>query len=130
MTYTPVEWIALIVIAVSAIKMIVLLVNPKAWMNFAKGIYKNPVLVQVVGFILAVIVLWYLIKGGITIVQILAVTAFVALLVFVGIASEVEALIKKYEGLIKRGNILKEYWLYALIWAVLIIWGAKEIFGF
>jgi|TARA_B100000315_G_C14577583_1_gene588697 uncharacterized YccA/Bax inhibitor family protein len=128
MAYTSVEIIALIVIIASAIKMLMLLVNPKGWMNFAKKIYAKPELVSIVALILAAIVLYYLVGAGITIIQILAITAFVALLVLIGIAKDVPALMKKYEGMVKKGNLWKEYWLYALIWIVLLIWGAKELF--
>ena len=124
---TPVEIIALIVIAVSVIKMIVLLVNPRAWMNFAKGIYSKSGVVQFVSLILAAVVLYYLLQE-ITIVQVLAVVAFTVLIVLVGIAGEIGPLIKKYETIIKKGNLWKQYWLYTLIWIILLIWAAKELF--
>jgi len=128
MAFTSVEIIALIVIIASAIKMITLLVKPTAWMNFAKGIYNKPKVVKIFGLILAAIVLYYLNGAGITIVQILAVTAFVALLLMIGLANEVPYFIKKYEAMIKKGTIWKDYWLYSLVWVVLIAWGAKELF--
>jgi|TARA_Y100000310_G_C20280989_1_gene622607 hypothetical protein len=128
MALTPVEIIALIVIVASAIKMLVLLVNPKSWMNFAKRIYARPGWVSLIALALAIVVLYYLTLEGITIVQILAVTAFVALIILVGIARDVPALLKKYDTMVKKGNLWKEYWLYALIWIVLLVWGAKELF--
>ena len=128
MAFTSVEIIALIVIIASVIKMLVLLVNPATWMNFAKGVYKKPGLVKVIGFILAVVVLYYLNSAGITIVQILAVTAFVALLIMIGLANEFPHFIKKSEAMIKKGNLWKEYWFYTLIWIVLLVWGVKELF--
>ncbi|MFQ5531243.1 MAG: hypothetical protein ACE5ES_01365, partial [Candidatus Nanoarchaeia archaeon] len=84
-------------------------------------------LVQVVALVLGAIVLYYLVLGGVTIVEIMAVTAFVSLLVLVGLAKEVGPLMKKYEAMIKKGNLWKEYWLYALIWIVLILWAAREL---
>jgi len=128
MAFTPVETIALIVIIAAVIKMIVLLVNPKAWMNFAKNIYSKPDLTSLVALILAVVVLYYLLQSGITIVQILAVTAFVVLLIMIALAKEIQPLMKKYEVMIKKGNLWKEYWLYTLIWVALLAWGAWELF--
>jgi len=129
MAFTPVEIIALVMIIFSAIKILVLLVNPKSWMNFVKGFYKNPGLVKVFGFILAIIVFYYLYYiSGITIVQILAVTAFIALFVLIGIAGETEELIKKYQGMIKKGKLWKRYWFYTLLWIILLVWGVKELF--
>jgi len=127
MAYTPVEIIALIVVVLAVVKMVVLLVKPSAWMNLAKSVWAKHGVVKVVSFVLAAIVLYYLIISGITIVQIMAVTAFVALLIMIGLASEVGPLIKKYDAMIKKGNIWKEYWLYALIWIILIVWAGKEL---
>jgi|TARA_Y100000034_G_C6707549_1_gene312385 hypothetical protein len=129
MAFTPVETIALIIILVGAIKIVVLLVNPKAWMNFAKSVYSKPSLTSLVALVLAAVVLWYLIQSGMTIVQILAVTAFTTLLIMVGLAKEVGPLMKKYESMIEKGNLWKEYWLYTLVWILLMIWGAWELFA-
>lgn len=128
MTFTPVEIIALVIIIFSVIKMFVLLVNPKAWMNFAKGIYAKPNVTSFGAFVLGAIVLYYLIQSGITIVEILAVTAFVSLLIMIGLAKEIGPLIKKYEAMIKKGNLWKEYWFYILIWVILLAWGVWELF--
>ena len=125
---TAVNNLALIVVIVAVIKMLVLLFKPQAWMNFAKGIYKNTVLVQIVGLVLAGVILYYLTGAGITIVQIMAVMAFLGVLLMIGLATNVDDLIAKFEGQIKRGNIWKENWLYALIWIVLLIWAIKELF--
>jgi hypothetical protein len=128
MVFTPVEIIALIIIAISVIKIAIILVNPGAWMNFAKKIYVKPDITSIVALILGGVVLWYLLESGITIIEIFAVTAFVALLIMVGLAKEIEPLMKKYEGMVKKGNLWKEYWLYTLIWAILLAWGIKELF--
>jgi|TARA_Y100000034_G_scaffold74012_1_gene88961 hypothetical protein len=129
MVFTPIEIIALVMIVLGAIKMIVLLVKPKAWMNFAKGVYSKPSVVKVVGFILGVIVLYYLLSAGITIVQILAVTAFVALLFMIGLVEEIDYFLKKYEELIKKGTMWKDYWFYTLLWIILMVWGAWKLFA-
>lgn len=124
---TPIEIIAWILIIASAIKMITLLVNPKAWMNFAKKFYAKPAVTKVVGFILAGIILFYLLEDGITIVQILATTAFVASLFLIGLASEMSYFMKKFEDMIKKGNIWKDYWFYTLIWVLLLGWAVFEL---
>jgi hypothetical protein len=129
MAFTSVEIIALIVIVAAVIKMLVLLVNPQGWMNFARGIYKNTALAQIIGLILAGVVFYYIYYvAGMTIVQILAVMAFLAALLMVGLAPHIGDLLKKYQGQIKRGRLWQENWLYTLIWIVLLIWGAKELF--
>jgi len=127
MAFTSVEIIALVMIVLATIKMIVLLVKPKAWMNFAKQIYSKPNVAKAIGFVLAAIVLYYLIDAGITIVQILAVSVFVALLMMIGLASEASLIIKKLDALIKKGNLWKDYWFYSLVWIALLAWGVMEL---
>jgi len=124
----PVEIIALSLIVLATIKMIVLLVKPNAWMSFARGIYKKPKLLQFVAFVLAAIVLYYLIGSGLTIVDIFAVAVFVALLFAIGLAPEADHFIKKCQTMIKKGTLWRQYWLYTLLWIVLMIWGVKELF--
>ncbi|MBU2616243.1 MAG: hypothetical protein KKC19_04015 [Nanoarchaeota archaeon] len=127
MTFTSIEWLALVLIVLATIKILVILVNPKSWISFAKGIYKKPAVTSLVAFVLGAIVLYYLIQSGLTIVQILAVVVFVALLFALGLAPEASYLVKKYEGMIKKGKLWKEYWFYTLIWIVLLAWGLYEI---
>ena len=128
MVYTSIEIIAIVIIAAAVIKMLVLAVNAKAWMNFSKGVYKSVAFAQIIGLIIAAVVLYYLLGAGITIVQILAVMAFLAGILMVGLAPYLGDLIKKYEGQIKRGHMWKENWLYLLIWIVILVWGIKELF--
>ena len=128
MVYTPIEIIAIVIIAGAIIKMLMLAVNAKGYMNFAKGFYKSAGFAQLIGLIIAAVVLYYLLGAGITIVEILAVMAFLSGLLMVGLAPHLGDLIKKYEGQIKRGRMWKENWLYTLIWIVILVWGIKELF--
>lgn len=124
---TPIGIIALILIIVSAIKIIVILVNPKSWADIVKKIWANPMVMSIVSLILAAIVLYYLIQSGLTIVQILAVTAFVGLLMAVGIGIYANEVISMATKMLKKG-ILKKAWLYTIIWIALLVWGAYELF--
>jgi len=125
---TPIEIIALIVILFAGIKMLILLINPTAWMNFAKKILISKGLVQLIGLILAVVIFYYLRQAGMSIITILAVMAFFGALLMIGLAPSAGDLIKKYQGQIKRGRLWQENWLYSLIWIVLLVWGVKELF--
>ena len=55
------ETLALIVIALFVIKIVVLLVKPKAWIDVVDKIYTNPVVTTVVSVVLAYFVLGSLI---------------------------------------------------------------------
>ncbi|MEK6906475.1 MAG: hypothetical protein AABW81_02545 [Nanoarchaeota archaeon] len=127
MTYTPVEIIALILIITSTIKITVVLISPKTWLGFAKRVWGNSGIVRVVCLILAIIVFYYLIMAGVTVIEILAVAAFVALTIAVGLGQHVEDLIKHYEKIVKKRSIIKEHRLYIILWLILLLWGLREL---
>ena len=125
---TPIEIIALILIIISAIKVIVILANPKSWADIVKKVWANPMVTSIISLILAAIVLYYLVwVEGITIVQILAVTGFVVLLMAVGVGAYAKEVTSMATKMLKKG-VLKKSWFYTLIWIILLIWGAKELF--
>jgi len=131
MAFTSIEIIALVLLIFAVIKMLVLLINPKSWVNFAKGIWKNKVVTKLVALILAAVVLYYLVSpqyGNLSIVQIFAVTVFVALLLVIGLADPVKRIIPVYEKQIKDGTLWKDNWLYTLIWLALMVWVVIELF--
>ena len=127
MAFTPVEIIALVLLIVAAVKMVVLLISGKSWMNLAKSLYKNKVVFQIICFLLAGVVLYYLLQD-LTIVQIFAVTAFVALLLALGMAEPIKKIIPVYEKHLKNKTLFKTYWLYVLVWLALMAWVFIELF--
>ena len=127
MTFGTLEILALILIAVTVIKLVIFLINPQLWYSFIGGIYSKPPIASLTAFILAMVVLYFLLVSGVTIVEILAVCLFVALLIAVGLSKYVDKLIPW----VKEQNIvfiLKEVWLYTLVWLLLLAWGVGEIF--
>jgi len=127
MAFTSIEILALILIVVSAIKILFLLINPKGWFKFAKGFWKNTVLARIISLILAVIVFYYL-TLTMSVVQILAVTLFVALLFAVGLSGRLGDLMNIYDKQIKSGKLWAENWLYTVLWLILLVWGVIELF--
>lgn len=127
MTFGTLEILALILIAVTVIKLVILSINPQLWYSFIGGIYSKPPIASLVAFILAMVVLYFLLVSGVTIVEILAVCLFIALLIAVGLSKYMDKLIPW----VKEKNIvfiLKEVWLYTLVWLLLLAWGVGEIF--
>ena len=115
MNTTALKVIAATLIAFSAIKLLFVLVDVRAWVRFARRLYANPVVTSVVALLLAAIVLYLLLAAGMSIVQILAVCVFVVLLLVVGIApyaNELFAWLDRQD----LGAMIKRQWLYTLIW--------------
>ena len=129
MTFTPIEIIALIIIVSGGIKMSVLVFKPTAWMNFANKVYSKKRLIQISSLVLAGIILYYLINSGLTIVQVLAVVAFVFAFLMFGLAPHIKGLVQEYKTQIKKGKMWKENWAYSILWLALMVWGALELFG-
>ena len=129
MAFTPVEIIALVLIIIATIKMLVLIGKPMAWMNFARWIYKKPPVTKFVAAILAGVILYYLINSGMTVIHILAVSLFMAMLFVVGLAEDVAPFIKKYEAQIKAGKMWQKHWFYTLLWIALLVWGVLVLFN-
>lgn len=127
MAYSPVDVIALIIVIAIVAKIVILIVNPKSWMQFSKQVLSKPGLIRMVALVLAVVVMYFLLQE-MTIVQIMGAGVFFGLLLVIGLITEADYLFKKYDSMIRRGTIWQEYWFYAAIWIILALWTVKELF--
>jgi hypothetical protein len=127
MKFGTLEILATILIAFSVIKLIVILISPQSWLRFLRNIYIRPAITSTIAFILAAIVLYFLIAAGVSIVHILAVTLFIALIIVIGMARYADQLINWVVGQDLK-IILREQWFYTLVWLALLAWGIQAIF--
>ncbi|MDH3288268.1 MAG: hypothetical protein OEP48_11180 [Betaproteobacteria bacterium] len=72
------------------------------------------------------LVLYLLRQSGLTIIQVLAVTVFVALLLVVGVAPYAGRLFEWLETQLLPA-MLRDQWLYVIVWVLLLAWGAVEL---
>lgn len=125
---TPIQIMALIVALLGAIKMLVIIVDPKIWLKkVVKPIYGNPMFASLIGLIIAGVSLYYLIKV-MTIVDIFAVMLFfmgIMLMSFAVMAKEMTALADK---VLKKGCLAK-FWLPTIVWILLLIWVFYALFA-
>jgi len=128
MTYTAIEILAILLIVLAAIKLVVILVDARVWLGFAKRVYAKPAVTSSVALLLAGLVLHLLLNSGLTIVQVLAVTVFVALLLMVSVAPYAGRLFAWLETQ-SLPAMLRQQWLYIVVWVLLLAWGAIEIFA-
>lgn len=126
MQFSIIEVLAGILVILAAIKLLVIAVNVRTWVLFTKRLYSKPELTSFISFALAGIVLYLLLQSGLTIVQILAVSLFVMLLIVAGIAPYSSRLFAWFETQDLR-RLLKGQWLYIIVWLLLLGWGAYEI---
>ena len=124
---TPLEIIAVIMIALGVIKFLVLAVKPRAWIKVVNVVYGSPKAITWIGLILGAVILYYLLQE-LTIVQIFATLAFLSALMMIGVASFSKDLSEFAKKILARKNIMKKTWLAWVIWLVLMAWALKEIF--
>ncbi|MFC1769180.1 hypothetical protein ACFLZX_05440 [Nanoarchaeota archaeon] len=125
---SPIEIIALLVAAIGIIKIIILLIKPKAWKKVPDVVFNRPVLTMIVGLILAGLVLYYLL-AELSIVQIFAVIAFVMLLVVASYSAYAKEMKSMMGKLLKDRKALKKAWLIVVVWLALSVWVIIEIFN-
>ena len=123
MKLSAIEILAGLLIVLAAIKLLVVFVDAKAWLRFVKRIYARPAITSSVALLLAAVVLYLLLRSGLTIVQVLAVTVFVALLLVIGVAPYARVLSDWLETQ-SLPAMLRQQWLYIVIWVLLMAWGA------
>ena len=128
MAFTPVEIIALMLIAITIIKLLVLSTNPKKWLSLVEGLYANANTTKVIALILAAIVLYYLLQE-ITIVQIFATMAFIFLIMAIKFASYKNDIIALARKILNKEGVIKKSGLLVVIWLLLMIWALYAIFG-
>jgi len=126
MTTSGIEILAEILILISVVKLLIIVVNVRAWLGFAKWIYAKPAVTSIVALTLACLVLYILLSSGLTIVHILAVCLFIALVIMIGVAPYAGRLLEWFETQ-NLNTVLKEQWLYIVIWLLLLGWGLGEI---
>lgn len=127
MSFGTLEVLALALIAIAAIKLIIFIINPELWYSFVDKLYSKPQVTSIVALLLAAFVLYLIIQSGVTIVEILAVCLFVALMMVVGIAQYANEIIdwaREKDSVF----IFKELWLYTMVWLLLLAWGVQKLF--
>jgi len=125
---TPIEWMAAIIAVIAVVKILVLLIKPRAWMNgVVKPVYSNPIVLMIVGLALAAGSLWYLLEE-ITIIQIFAVMFFLSTLALITAAVYANEIIAVANKMLKNKKFLGKAWLSIIAWLALAIWALKELF--
>jgi len=129
MAYTPIEIIAVLFSLLVIIKLIVISINPKAWMDqVAKPIYKNPVTSGTIMAVLAVVFFYYLL-AELTVTQIYAAIAFMAMLTGVSFCHYSKEMLPWADKVIKK-PFSGTMWLLILVWLVISVWVLLEVFGY
>lgn len=120
------EVLAAILILLSLAKLVLVMFNPRAWLGFARRLYTKPQMTSGIALAAAGVVLGLLIRSGLNIVQILAVSLFVVLIMVAGIAPFAPRLFEWIEAQ-DMSEVIRRQWLYILVWTALLSWGAYTL---
>ena len=126
MNLNSIEILAAIIIIIAIVKISLLILNPKIWMSLIEKIYTKPAVITVLGFLLTLLVLYFIINSGVSIIVVLAVCLFVSLLMITGLATFADEIIAWIKSQDITG-VIKRLWLYSAMWIFLIIWGAYAL---
>lgn len=122
MALTTIGIFALIFAIVASIKILVILIKPKAWTKVVKNVWKTPLLTGFISLVLAALVFYYLVyKLGFTLTHIFAIMLFTALLAGVSISVYAKEISNIATKMLKK-DLLKKAWLPLLIWVALLVW--------
>ncbi len=127
---TALEVIATIFAIFVLVKIVVVLVNPRLWMEkVAKPLLGNPPLASAVYAGLA-LVTGYVVLASLNIVDVFAVMLFTAFLMGLGVLPYAEAMLKiAEEKSATRAELLRNAWLPIVIWTVLALWVLTTVFA-
>ncbi len=118
---SPIETMALIVALLAAVKILIIIHNPKTWMKVVRKIYSSPAITTILGLAIAIVSLHYLLKY-MSIVHVFAAMLFFMGLMLIGFAAYSRDTLLFANKILQNKNAIKKAWLSILIWVALIIW--------
>ena len=126
MIESVIDVMALVVAIVAIVKLLVLVIKPRAWLKVVKPVYKYPILLGFISLVLAAFSLLYLLDE-LTIVQIFAVILFVIFLAGVTLASYAKEMVALGEKLLRDRKVVDRAWVSVIIWLLLAIWALYSL---
>ena len=124
---TPLETLALIFALLILLKMIIVLINPKAWLNLTKSLFNKKPVTALIYFILMIIAGYYVFTS-LSIIQISAVMLFTSLLIALAWVPYAQTMMDLRKKVIKQDHILRKNWLTFLIFLIIAMLILKSIF--
>lgn len=125
---TPLEIMALIIAVLGLVKLVMILIRPKAWSSVVQKVYANPTMITIGALIGVAVTLYYLLQE-LSIIQIFAAMLFFTFLFMLGIAPYSSLLQDIIQKLLRDRNAVRKSWVLIAIWAVLLIWVLYAIFA-
>ncbi len=127
---TGIETIALVFIAISIIKLIVLAIRPESWYgsdNPLMKIFSGTTTTIIVSLAIGMVVLFYLLQE-LSIVQIFAAMVFGWLILMLTMAPFAAGILDWVKRAAKEPHFFRKNSFSVIIWILLMFWVLKEVF--
>ena len=125
---TPIEICALIFAILVLVKLIVISINPRKWMDLAETLLKSHGYFSIVYLILAVIVGYYLMQE-LTVIQIVSAMLFTMLLAGLTMMQYPGPILKLSRETLKDKKVLSKNWFSVLIWIAIAVYTLYLLFN-
>ncbi|MBT4604841.1 hypothetical protein HOC01_04330 [archaeon] len=126
MAISIIEWIVLAFVVLGLIKTIVVLRDPKKWMGIVEKMFSKPKVLMVVSYVLAALMLWYLL-GWMSIVEIFGAMVFLSLLIMAMYAQFPDVIVSMTKKVLKEKGLVGRLWFPIVVWLGLMLWAALAI---
>ena len=121
--------IALLVPVLLVSEITLLILRPELIKNIASKFYGSPMLVLPIALLAGIIVLYFLVKDGVTPVQLLAMLLFSMMLMLASFASFSKELVPMLAKIIDSDSVLKRAAPAYILWGVLSLWLIYYLFA-
>lgn len=126
---TPIEIMALIVAVLGGLKLIIILIDPKIWLNkVVKNLYCSSATAMIIGLVITGVSLYYLLKV-MSIVNIFAVMLFFMGLMLMAFAAYTKDTLALAGKMLKDKTVIRKAWLVTIIWIALLAWVLYALFA-
>lgn len=123
----PIEIMALLIALLSGIKLIVIMINQKAWLNFWKPIYRKSGITTIVALVIGAVSLNYLMQV-MSIVHLFAAMLFFTAMMLLSFMAYSKETLAFAEQIYKKKNLLARAWLPTIVWVILLVWVFYTLF--
>ncbi len=125
---TALEVLATIFAVLILVKLLMIMVNPKAWLGLAEGMFKMRAEITALYAVLAVVI-GYFVFTSLSVVQVAAVMLFTSILIALGMFQYSTAILEIMRRTPTTGpEIFRKNWLTIIIWMTISIWTLYVVF--
>ena len=120
---TPLEWMAWALIALSVVKILVVLVRPRLWVKYVTIPFYSHTIFCVVS-VIAVLGGFYYLTREMTVEQIFAAFFVMALLMSITLRPYAKDMVMMFQRSLGSRSVIRNSWFALSLWALLIAWAA------